>query len=350
MFTPFELRGLRLANRLVVSPMCMYSAEDGLPNEWHLVHLGSRAVGGAALVIAEMTDVSREGRITPGCAGMYREEHVAAWRRITDFVHEWTGAAIGVQLAHAGRKGCCALPADGDGPLDDPSWEVLAPSPLPWAPGYKSPREMTAGDLAEVKACFVRATEMAHRAGFDLVEVHAAHGYLLSSFLSPATNRRTDEYGGSARKRMRWPLEVFEAMRDAWPRDKPMVLRVSATDWLPDGFGPDDAVAFARELKAVGCDGVDCSSGGLTPESRPAIYGRMYQVPFSERVRNDAGIPTLAVGNISEWDQVNTIVAAGRADLCVLARQHLRDPYLALHAAAEQGWPVDWPRQYLAAK
>lgn len=350
MFTPLELRGMRLPNRVVVSPMCMYSCDDGMPNDWHVVHLGSRAVGGAALVIAEMTDVTARGRITKGCAGIYRDEHVAGWKRIVDFVHEWSGAKIGIQLAHAGRKACCTLPARGGGPLDDPTWEILAPSAIAWADGHKVPREMDRDDLRDVKDAFVQAAHRAQRAGFDAIELHAAHGYLLSSFLAPATNVRDDEYGGTPARRMRFPLEVFEAVRAAWPDDKPIAVRISATDWLPGGFGPDDAVAFARELKALGCDAVDCSSGGLTPESNPGIYGRMYQVPFAERVRNEAGIRTMAVGNITDWDQVNTILAAGRADLCVLARQHLRDPSFTLHAAEDQGWPLDWPRQYRAVQ
>lgn len=350
MFTPFELRGMKLENRVGVSPMCMYSSEDGQPDDWQLVHLGSRAIGGAGLVIAEASDVSANGRITPGCAGMYREEHVDGWKRVVDFVHRWSRAKIGIQLAHAGRKACTNIPWRGSGPVDDASWELLAPSAIPWAAGYPMPREMTRADMDEVTEQFVHAAQMAERAGFDMIEVHGAHGYLLSSFLSPATNRRGDAYGGSLQNRMRFPLEVFESLRAAFPSDKPISVRISATDWLPGGFSGDDAVSVAKALKALGCDAIDCSSGALTPESRPDIFGRMYQVRFADQVRNEARIPTMAVGAISDWDQVNTIVEAGRADICLLAREHLRDPYFTLHAAAEQGWPVDWPNQYLAVK
>jgi len=345
MFTPFALRGLQLENRVVVSPMCQYSCIDGTVTDWHVVHLGSRAVGGAGLVVAEMTDVLREGRISPGCAGMYLDEHVPAWKRVTDFIHEHTRSRIGIQLAHAGRKG--ATPIPWSGPLAPSElWPLVAPSALAWDAGCPMPREMSRADLDEVRDAFVRATHMAERAGFDLVELHCAHGYLLSSFLSPLTNQRTDAYGGSLANRMRYPLEVFEAVRAAWPEEKPMSVRFSATDWQAGGFGPEDAVAFAKALRELRCDVVDVSSGGATPDAHPDIYGRMYQVPFSDRVRLDAGIPTIAVGNVTEWDQVNTILAAGRADLVMLARQHLRDPYFALHAAAEQRVTVPWPNQY----
>jgi anthraniloyl-CoA monooxygenase len=352
MFTPLTLRGLTLRNRVVVSPMCMYSADQGTVDDWHLVHLGSRALGGAGLVMAEMTDVTPEGRITPGCAGMWSDEHVPAWKRVTDFVHRWSDAAVGVQLAHAGRKGSTCIPWRGGAPLEgEDAWTTCAPSALAWDEKTPAPREMTRADLDAVRDAFVRGARLAAAAGFDLVELHAAHGYLLSSFLSPATNRRTDAYGGPLANRMRWPLEVFEAVRAAWPAERPVSVRISATDWLPGGFGSGDAVTFARELKALGCDVVDASSGGLTPESKPAIYGRMYQVPFSDRIRNEAQIPTMAVGNITDWDQANTILASGRADLVVLARQHLRDPYFTLHAAQEQGWKgVRWPDQYGAVR
>ncbi len=351
MFTPFTLRGMKLPNRVVVSPMCQYSCEDGHPSDWHVVHLGSRAVGGAALVIAEMTDVERDGRISPGCAGMYLDSHVAPWRRVTDFIHAWTGARAGIQLAHAGRKGSTRVPWEGagaDAPLADDAWPLVAPSPIPWGEGFGVPEEMTRADLDRVLAAFVEATRRADAAGFDFLELHAAHGYLLAEFLSPLTNHRKDEYGGTLANRMRFPLEVFAAVRAAWPEDKPAGVRLSATDWLPGGFTPAEAVAFCRELKSRGCDLVDVSSGGATPEAHPDIYGRMYQVPFADLIRNEAQIATMAVGNITEWDQVNTILAAGRADLVCMARQHLRDPYFTLHAAAEQGHALKWPNQYLA--
>ena len=346
MFTPFMLGSLRLANRVVVSPMCQYSCDDGHVTDWHVVHLGSRAVGGAALVIAEMTDVEPEGRITHGCAGMYLDGHVAAWKRVTDFVHEQSAAFIGVQLAHAGRKGSCELPWRGGKALRDGAWTTFAPSALAWADGYPAPQAMTGDDLARVRARFVEATRRALAAGFDFVELHGAHGYLLDEFLSPLTNQRTDAYGGSLENRMRFPLEVFDAVRATWPSGKPLGMRISATDWVPGGFTPEEAVAFAKELKARGCDVVDVSTGGVTPDAHPEIYGRMYQLPFSEVVRNEAGIATMAVGNITEWDQVNTMVAAGRADLACLARQHLRDPYFTLRAAEAQRFRMPWPKQY----
>ena len=350
MFTPFRLRDMALSNRIVVSPMCQYSCEDGHASDWHVVHLGSRAIGGAGLVIAEMTDVEREGRISPGCAGMYLDSHVAAWRRVTDYVHRWTPAKIGVQLAHAGRKAAAMIPweAKGDAPLPDPSWTVYAPSPLPWKDGFHVPKEMDDADLLRVKTRFVEATHRALAAGFDFIELHAAHGYLLDEFLSPLTNKRQDAYGGSLENRMRFPLEVFDAVRAAWPADRPLGVRISATDWVPGGFTPQEAVAFCRELKAHGCDLVDVSTGGATPDSHPDIYGRMYQVPYADQVRLESGLATMSVGNITEWDQANTILAAGRADLVCMARQHLRDPYFTLHAAAEQGHAVAWPNQYLS--
>jgi anthraniloyl-CoA monooxygenase len=352
-FTPFKLRDMPLANRIVVSPMCQYSAKDGTPDDWHLVHLGSRAVGGAGLVITEMTNVSADARITPGCAGMYAPEHVATWKRIVDFVHANSTAKIGIQLAHAGRKGSANHPWEGfDVPLPPASggWETIAPSPLPFAPGWPAPREMTRVDLERVRDDFVRATKMARNAGFDLVEVHMAHGYLLSTFLSPLTNQRTDEFGGALVNRMRWPLEVFRAMRAVWPAAKPMSVRISATDWAPGGLVVDDAVEIARALKDAGCDVIDVSSSGNSIESRPQ-YGRMFQVPFADRIRHEVGVPTMAVGAIEGADHANTVIAAGRADLCALARPHLFDPYLTLHAAAQYGYPdVAWPGQYLLGK
>jgi anthraniloyl-CoA monooxygenase len=346
MFCPFRLRDLTLVNRVVVSPMCQYSAADGTPNDWHLVHLGSRAMGGAGLVMTEMTDVSREARISPGCTGMYKPEHVAAWARIVDFVHRHSAAKIGMQLAHAGRKASTRLAWEGmDEPLPSGNWPIVSASPIPYFPRSQVPREMSRGDMDEVRDQFVNAARLADQAGFDLLELHFAHGYLLSSFLSPLTNQRRDEYGGPLENRMRWPLEVFSAVRAAWPDRKPMSVRISATDWVPGGFDPGDAVELARALKARRCDVIDVSAGQTVPDAKP-VYGRQFQTPFSERVRMEAGIPTMAVGNISSYADVNTILAAGRADLCVLARAHLFDPYWTRHAAVELGWRLEWPDPY----
>ena len=353
-FHPLTLRGLTLSNRIVVSPMCQYSAVDGTPSDWHLVHLGSRAVGGAGLVITEMTDVAPEGRITLGCAGLYSDAHEAAWKRIVDFVHAHSASKIGIQLAHAGRKGSCALPWEGDAPLRDArAWTTLGPSDLPFAPGWPAPRAMTRADMERVRDGFVRATQRAARAGFDLVELHAAHGYLLSSFLSPASNHRTDEFGGVLENRLRFPLEVFEAVRTAWPKERPLAVRVSASDWLPAGEGItiEETIEIARSLHRRGLDLIDVSSAGNTPASK-VEYGRMYQVPFSEAIRHAVpGLPVMAVGGIQGADHANTILAAGRADLCALARAHLTDPYLTLHArAAYEQFEGAWPLPYLAVK
>lgn len=352
MFAPLALRGLRLANRVVVSPMCQYSAVDGTPTDWHLVHLGSRAVGGAGLVLAEMTNISAEGRISHGCAGLWNEAHAAAWKRVVDFVHAHSHSKIGIQLGHAGRKGSCRLPWEGDEPLRDASaWTTLGPSAEPFSSGWPAPRSMARADMERVLAQYSASTRYALHAGFDLVEIHMAHGYLLSSFLSPVSNRRTDEYGGSLANRMRFPLEVFAAVRRAWPSDKPIAVRVSASDWLEDGGQTiEDTVEIARALEALGCDLIDVSSGGNTPLSKPD-YGRMYQVPFAERIKSETGLRVMAVGAILSADHVNTIVAAGRADLCALARTHLVDPYLTLTAAGADGYDAHpWPRQYLAAR
>jgi len=350
MFTPFRLRDLVLANRVVVSPMCQYSAEDGMPNDWHLVHLGSRAMGGAGLVIAEMTDVSREARITPGCTGLYKPEHVSAWKRVVDFVHANSPAKIGIQLAHAGRKGSTRLAWEGiDEPLPDGNWPIVAASAIPYLPHSQVPKAMDRQDMDRVRDDFVRATRMADEAGFDLLELHCAHGYLLATFLSPLTNRRGDEYGGTLESRARYPLEVLLAVRAAWPAHKPLSVRLSATDWQEGGFTPDDAVVVARLFKAAGCDILDVSAGQTTPDARPQ-YGRLFQTPFADRVRNEADMPTMTVGNISSWADVNAILAAGRADLCVLARGHLFDPYWTRHAAYEQGYDLPWPNQYLSAR
>jgi anthraniloyl-CoA monooxygenase len=350
MLTPYHLRGLVLQNRIVVSPMCQYSADDGTVGDWHLVHLGSRAVGGAGLLFTEMTDVSREGRISPGCAGMYKPAHVGAWKRIVDFVHQESAAKIGLQLAHAGRKGSTRRMWEGiDQPLDEGNWPLISPSPISYYPHSQVPREMSRADMDQVLADFVRSTGMADEAGFDMIELHFAHGYLLASFLSPLTNRRTDQYGGVLANRMRWPLEVFEAVRARWPEGKPISVRISATDWYAGGFEVSDAVEVARALKALGCDIIDVSSGQTVPDARPT-YGRLFQTPFSERIRLDAQIPTMTVGNISSFSDVNTVLAAGRADLCVLARAHLYDPYWTRHAARELGMELRWPPQYEAAR
>ncbi len=346
MFQPLELRGVRLENRVAVSPMCMYSAQDGCVDDFHLVHLGSRAVGGAGLIMTEMTNVSAEGRITLGCAGMYDRAHVEAWRRITRFVHERSPAKIGIQLGHAGRKGSTLPPWQGqDVPLPEGGWETLGPSALPWDARHAPPRAMNRADLDRVKAEFVRAAERSVEAGFDLVELHCAHGYLLATFLSPLTNQRSDEYGGSAENRARYPLEVFAAMRAALPSHVPMSVRVNAHDWAPGGTSEEDLLVFARGLEAAGCDLIDVSSGSMVVEQKPK-YGRLYQVPFAELVKAEVGIATAAVGNISSFTDVNGILAGRRADLCFIARAHLFDPYWVRHAAQAQGFELPWPAPY----
>ncbi|WP_420129617.1 bifunctional salicylyl-CoA 5-hydroxylase/oxidoreductase [Longimicrobium sp.] len=351
MFTPFRLRGLRLENRVVLSPMDMYSAEDGTPNDFHLVHLGSRALGGAGLLMTEMTCVSPEARITLGCTGMYAPEHVDAWRRVTDFVHARSRSKICLQLGHSGRKGATRLMWEGmDEPLEEGGWDVIGPSAVPYGPRNRVPREMTRDDMIDVIDQHVRAVEMAREAGFDMLELHCAHGYLLSSFITPLSNRRTDAYGGPLENRLRFPLEVFRAMRNAWPEDCPMSVRISATDWVEDGLSPDEAVEVARAFGAAGADIIHVSTGQTTPDARP-VYGRMFQTPYSDRIRNEAGVPTIAVGNITEADQVNGIIAAGRADLCALGRPHLAEPHWTLHAAAQLGYTDQyWPNQYLSGK
>ncbi len=346
MFTPFGLRDLRLQNRVVVSPMCQYCAVDGTPNDWHLVHLGTRAIGGAGLIFTEMTDVSPEGRISPGCTGMYKPEHVAAWRRIVDFVHAHSYAKIGLQLGHAGRKGATRLAWEGmDEPLDESAWPIIAASPIPYFPYSQIPKEMDRADMDNVRDDFVRAAEMGEAAGFDILEIHFAHGYLLASFISPLTNKRKDEYGGPLENRMRFPLEVFDTVRRIWPAHKPISVRISAVDWAPGGMESADAVEVAKLLKAHGCDIVDVSAGQTVPDAKP-VYGRQFQTPFADRIRQEVGIPTMAVGNISSYMDVNSILAAGRADLCVLARAHLWDPYWTRHAAYELGYALPWPNPY----
>ena len=352
MFTPFKLRGMLLANRVVVSPMCTYSATDGLPDDFHFQHYTARGLGGAALVMTEMTCTSADARISPGCAGIWSDEQANSWKRIVSFVHANSAAKMAMQIGHAGRKGSTKLAWDGiDQPLSAGNWPLIAPSALPYVAGVSQlPREMTRADMDKIKTDFVAATLRAESAGFDMVEFHAAHGYLLSSFISPLTNQRSDEYGGSLENRCRYPLEVFNAMRAVWPADKPMSVRISAHDWMPGGTTPNDAAEVSRLFKDAGADIIHVSSGQVSKDEKP-VYGRMFQVPFSDKIRNELHVPTITVGNIYEADHINTIIAAGRADLCALARPHLADPAWTLHAAAEQGYAdVAWPKQYVGGK
>ena len=352
MLTPYRARSVRLPNRIVVSPMAMYSCQDGVPGEFHLVHLGARALGGAGLVMVEMTCPSPDARITPGCPGLWNDEQAEAFARIVRFVHGNSQARIGIQLGHAGRKGSTQLGwQQMDHPLPDGNWPLLSASALPYLPGVsQTPRAMTRDDMDRVRDAFAAAARRAAQARFDWLELHCAHGYLLSSFISPLTNQRTDEYGGSLANRLRYPLEVFEAVRAAWPDNLPMSVRISAHDWVEGGIDGDDAVEIARAFKAAGADMVDCSSGQVSPDQQP-VYGRMFQTPFADRVRNEAGIPTIAVGAIFEADHVNGIIASGRADLCALARPHLADAAWTLREAAHVGYrDVPWPQQYAAGK
>ncbi len=355
MFQPFRLGTLDLVNRVVVSPMDMYSARDGVPGDFHLVHLGGKALGGAGLVMTEMVCVSPEGRITPGCAGLYTAEQEDGWRRIVDFVHGNGDAKIGFQLGHSGRKGSTRLMWEGiDQPLPEGNWEVSGPSPIPYAEANQTPRELTIRDLDAIKEQFAASALAGARAGFDLLELHCAHGYLLSSFLSPLTNRRTDAYGGSPEARLRYPLEVFDAVREAWPHDRPMTVRISATDWYDGGIGVDDAVEIARAFAEHGAAGIDVSTGQVVSEEAPA-YGRSYQTPYADRIRNEIGrkygVAVIAVGAISSYDDMNSIILAGRADLVALGRTHLYDPQWTLHAAADQDYAgpgARWPDPYAA--
>src|SRR5436305_437917 len=351
MFQPLRLREMELANRAVVSPMCMYSAKEGIPGDFHFVHYGARAIGGAGLIFTEMTCVGRDARITPGCTGLWNDEQQAAWRRIVDFVHANSAAKFCLQLGHAGRKGATKLMWEGiDQPLPEGAWPIISASPIPYYPHSQVPREMTRADMDKVIADFVQAAERGHRAGFDMLELHCAHGYLLASFISPLTNKRTDEYGGALENRLRFPLEVFRALRQAWPDEKPMSVRISATDWEDGGLTSDDAVAVARAFAECGCDLIDVSTGQTTPDAEP-VYGRMFQTPFSDQIRNEAGLATMCVGAITSADQVNTILAAGRADLVALARPHLVDPFFTMKAAAWYGvTDIHCPPQYLAGR
>lgn len=348
MFQPFALRNMTLKNRIVLSPMAQYKAVDGCPTDWHFVHYAERAKGGAGLIYTEMTCVSAEGRITPACPGLYAPEHEAAWRRLADFIHTETSAKLCLQIGHAGRKGATCTPWGGgyDQPLPEGGWPLLAASAIPYRAHNATPKAMDRADMDLVTAQHVAAAQMADRAGADMIELHAAHGYLLASFISPITNRRTDAYGGSLENRLRFPLEVFAAMRAVWPADKPMSVRISAHDWIDGGVTPDEAVQVAKMFHAAGADIIDVSSGQTDPAEKP-LYGRMFQTPFSDRIRNEAGIPTMTVGNITDSDQVNSILIAGRADLVCLARMHLADPYWTLHAAVEQGdTGTEWPHPY----
>jgi len=352
MFLPFQLRGMKVENRIVVSPMAQYLAKDGMPGDWHLVHLGARATGGAGLVFTEMTCVSPEGRISPGCTGLWNEVQCEAWKRIVDFVHEASRAKICLQLGHSGRKGSTQLGwEESDHPLAFGNWETIAPSAIPYYEGVSAPpRAMTRADMDKTLADFVHAAKLGANAGFDMLELHMAHGYLLASFLSPLTNRREDEYGGSLANRLRFPLEILAAVRSAWPADRPISVRLSASDWADGGLPEEELLDIARAMKSSGADILDLSSGQTVPWQKP-VYGRMWQTPFSDQVRNLVGIPTIAVGNIFEADHVNSIVASGRADLCALARPHLADAAWTLHAAAAQRYREQWwPKPYETAR
>jgi anthraniloyl-CoA monooxygenase len=352
MLTPFRARGVTLKNRIVVSPMAQYSCVDGIPGDYHLVHLGARAMGGAAMVVAEMTCTSPDARITPACPGLWNTAQRDAWKRIVDFVHANTDAKIAMQIGHAGAKGSTRVPWEGeDQPLADGNWPLVSASPQQYLDGVSDwSHAMTRADMDRITGDFVRAARYAAEAGFDWLELHCAHGYLLSSFISPLTNQRTDEYGGSLANRLRYPLEIFHAIREVWPQQLPISVRISAHDWVEGGITPDDAVEIARAFKAAGVDLIDCSSGQVSKRQQP-VYGRMYQTPFADRIRNEAGIATIAVGAISEADHVNSIIAAGRADLCAIARPHLANPAWTLLEAAKIGvTEVDWPKQYRSAK
>ncbi|WP_227268791.1 bifunctional salicylyl-CoA 5-hydroxylase/oxidoreductase [Roseobacter weihaiensis] len=352
MFAPFKLRDMSLKNRIVVSPMAQYKAVDGAPTDWHLIHYGERAKGGAGLIYTEMTCVSPEGRITPGCPGLYDPTHETAWARMNAFIHAETDAKTCCQIGHSGRKGSTRIGWEGmDQPLEAGNWPLLSASDIPWSKDNATPRAMDRADMDVVTAQFVAATQMAERAGFDMIELHAAHGYLISSFISPLSNVRDDAYGGNLDNRMRYPLEVFHAMRAAWPADRPMSVRISASDWAGDeGVMPEDAVKIAAMFEAAGADIIDVSAGQTSTEAKP-VYGRMFQTPFSDRIRNENGIKTMAVGNIYEADHVNSILMAGRADLVCLARPHLADPYWTLHTATALGDRQEvWPKPYEAGR
>jgi 2,4-dienoyl-CoA reductase-like NADH-dependent reductase (Old Yellow Enzyme family) len=347
LFSPLQLRSLTLANRILVSPMCQYSSQDGMPNEWHFVHLGSRAVGGAAMVFVEASGVTPVGRITPFDAGLWSQAHAEAWKPIAHFIRA-NGSIPAIQLAHAGRKASCDVPWRGGKALAQGAWETLGPSAIAHGQ-YPPPRAMTVAEIERTVDDFVRATGFALDAGFDAVEVHGAHGYLIHTFLSPLSNQRTDDYGGALENRMRFPLAVGEAVRAAWPQDKPVFYRISASDWADGGWDLGQSIEFARRLKAIGIDVVDCSSGGNVDYQKIPL-GPGYQVHFAEAIRLEAGIPTIAVGLISEPDQAEEIVASGKADAVMLARAFLRDPYWPRHAAKALGLDPRWPDQYKRAE
>ena len=351
-FQPFRIGGLRLENRIQLSAMCQYCAEDGLPTDWHLVHYGARATGGAGLLNTEMICVSPTARITPGCAGIWSAEQVAAWRRIVDFVHANSRAKICAQIGHAGRKGSTCVPWDGgiDEPLPANGWDIVAASPLPYLDYSQVPKEMDADDMAAICEDFAAAAANADAAGFDMLEIHLAHGYLLSGFISPYTNHRDDDYGGSIGNRMRFPLAVVSAARDRWPDHKPVSVRISATDWVDGGLTGDDMLAAATMLKDTGVDVINVSTGQVTKDEDP-IYGRMFQAPFADQIRNEVGIPTIVAGNITTVDQANTLIAAGRTDIVAMGRPIMNEPHLVLQAAAHYGHTGQhWPRQYLSGK
>ena len=357
MFLPLQARGMTLKNRVMVSPMATYSATDGVPGDFHLMHYGARALGGAAIVFTEMTCVTADGRITPGCPGLWNDEQQHAWARIVNLVHAQSDAKIALQLGHAGRKGSTRRAWDGmDMPLNDMArdgnnWDLMAPSALPYMDGISQvPDEMTRGQMLAVLAAFVSAAERGAKAGFDWLELHCAHGYLLSGFISPLSNQRQDEFGGSLENRLKFPLEVFTALRKVWPQDRPMSVRISAHDWVEGGITPDDAVEIAKQFKDAGVDFVDCSSGQVDKREKP-VYGRMFQTPFADRIRNEAGVKTIAVGAISEADHVNSIIAAGRADLCAIARPHLANPSWTMQEAARIGYTdLNWHKAYVSGK
>ena len=357
MFLPLQARGITLKNRVMVSPMATYSATDGVPGDFHLMHYGARALGGAAIVFTEMTCVTPEGRITPGCPGLWNDDQQHAWTRIVNFVHAQSDAKIALQLGHAGRKGSTRRAWDGmDMPLNDVArdghnWDLMAPSALPYMESVSQvPHEMTRAQMLDVLAAFVKAAERGAKAGFDWLELHCAHGYLLSGFISPLSNHRQDEFGGSLDNSLKFPLEVFAALRKVWPQDRPMSVRISAHDWVEGGITPDDAIEIAKQFKAAGVDFVDCSSGQVDKREKP-VYGRMFQTPFADRIRNEAGVRTIAVGAISEADHVNSIIAAGRADLCAIARPHLANPSWTMQEAARIGYTdLNWHKAYVSGK
>ena len=352
LFSPIALRGLTLRNRIMISPMCQYSAEGGEPNSWHLMHLGTLALSGAGLMCIEGTAVEVEGRITPGDLGLWDDRTEAAFRPVLTVVRKQSKIPIAIQLAHAGRKGSSRIPWEGGAqiPSSEGGWLTHAPSALEQRPGEEKPLALDTAGMARIRTAFAEAAKRAHRLGLDAIEIHGAHGYLIHEFLSPISNRRTDEYGGSLHNRCRYPLEVFAAMRAVWPAEKPTSVRISAHDWAPGGNTPEDAVEIAELFKDAGADMIDVSSGQTTRAAQP-MYGRMYQTPFADRIRNEVGIATIAVGAIFEPDHVNSIIAAGRADLAALARPHLADPYWTLHAAAQLGYrDMPWPQQYLAGR